>query len=78
MSTRQKWFAIWSAWILLIAVSFGLLEGMAWNYGVTLSRFVFDISQAWPLVIWLAGVLAGGLAVHFWWHWSPPGSRDEG
>jgi hypothetical protein len=78
MTTRQKWYAIWAVWILLIAVSFGVLEFIAWDHGVTLSRFVFDISEAWPLVIWLAGVLAGGLAVHFWWHWSPKGARDEG
>jgi hypothetical protein len=78
MTARQKWFAIWALWVVLIAVSFGILEFAAWNTGVTLSAAVWDISQAWPLIIWIAGALAGGLAVHFWWHWSPPGSGSEG
>jgi hypothetical protein len=37
----------------------------------TLSRFIFNLGQSWPLSIFLMGMLAGGLAVHFFWHWCP-------
>ena len=74
----SKWPWIWSIWLLLIVVSFAALEGLAWQHGETLSRFIWNLSEEWPLFIWIAGVISGGLAVHFWWHWSPPGSKSEG
>ena len=37
----------------------------------TLSRCIYNLGQSWPLSIWLMGVFAGGLAVHFFWHWCP-------
>jgi hypothetical protein len=39
----------------------------------TLSRWVYDMGRTWPLSIWLMGMLCGGLAVHFFWHWCPDG-----
>lgn len=44
----------------------------------TLSRWIYNLGQNWPLSIWLMGMLAGGLAVHFFWHWCPPGSVSTG
>jgi hypothetical protein len=37
----------------------------------TLSRWIYNIGKTWPLSIWLMGMFAGGLAVHFFWHWCP-------
>jgi len=73
----KRWQWIWFGWLCAIAFSFGVLEALGWNT-LTLSRFVWDLSVKWPLIIYLAGCLSGGLAVHFWWHWSPPGSVSEG
>lgn len=76
---NKKWYAIWSIWLLFVMASFGVLEGIAIaTGGVTLSRFTWDISLAWPLIPVVYGLVFGGLAVHFWWHWSPPGSKSEG
>jgi hypothetical protein len=86
MTARAKWHLIWAVWFLIIllatAGTFVALEAMSWTGGVTLSRSVYDLTSAFPLAIWFAGVFVGslttGLAVHFWWHWSPPGSGSEG
>jgi len=60
------WF--WVFWVLFIAVSFAVAEGYAIKTGrVTLSATVWKITRAWPLLPFVAGLLAGGLAVHFWW-----------
>ena len=73
----KKWAVIWSLWLLAIAATFAVLEASSWNE-LTLSRYVWNVSTHWPLFIYLWGNLTGGLAVHFWWHWSPPGSLSEG
>lgn len=44
----------------------------------TLSHWIYTIGSKWPLSIWLMGMLAGGLAVHFFWHWCPVGSISGG
>lgn len=44
----------------------------------TLSMAIYEIGSKWPLSIWIMGVFAGGLAVHFFWHWCPPGSTSLG
>lgn len=63
---------VWVTWILGIVVSFALLEGYALTHDrTTLSRFVWRLSKAWPPLPFVAGLLAGGLAVHFWWNWCP-------
>lgn len=45
---------------------------------MTLSRFVFTVGAKFPLSIFLMGMVVGGLAVHFFWHWCPPGSISGG
>ncbi len=37
----------------------------------TLSRAIYNLGLRWPLSIFLMGMFAGGLAVHFFWHWCP-------
>ena len=60
--------AVWALWLVVIVCSFGAFEAYAITHNkTTLSRFVWTLSKAFPLFPWLAGVLTGGLAVHFWW-----------
>lgn len=64
-------------WIIctLIAIAvFAVGEGYAFRHPErqnTLSRAIYTIGSKWPLSIWIMGVFAGGLAVHFFWHWCP-------
>jgi hypothetical protein len=60
------WF--WVFWVVLIAVSFGIAEGWAIKtHRITLSATVWAITKAWPPLPFVAGLLAGFLACHFWW-----------
>lgn len=69
---------VWAVTLILIVVVLLGLEAFALLTGrTTLSRFVWEISEAWPLFIFLAGFACGGLAVHFWWHWTPK-TTDRG
>lgn len=62
----KKW--IWGVWILLIIVSFGIMEGIAiYTHTVTLSQSVWSWSAAFPLVGPIVCFVFGGLTVHFWW-----------
>jgi hypothetical protein len=59
---------VWIAWWLLIFASFGLLEGFALNTNrTTLSRWVWTVSKAFPLLPFIVGLTVGVLAGHFWW-----------
>jgi hypothetical protein len=60
---------IWSVWLFgLIPLSFAAFEGYALlTNKTTLSRYVWNLSKAWPPFPWLVGVLVGFLACHFWW-----------
>ncbi len=70
---------IWTFWILFLIASFAAFESYALVHDkTTLSRFTWNASQAWPPLPFVAGLIAGGLAVHFWWHWCPPGSLSTG
>lgn len=76
---RKRWYEIWSAWLLLIVASFGILEGTAIaTGGMTLSLYTWNLTLAWPLFPVIYGAVFFGLAVHFFWHWMPPGSKSEG
>ena len=78
MSITVAWWS-WVIWFVTWMLGFAFLEGIALaTHQLTLSRFVYNMSTAWPPLIWLMGVVAGGLAVHFWWHWAPPGSIQGG
>lgn len=65
---KKTWAAVWTVWLLLIVVSFAGFEGYALaTNGTTLSRYVWELSAAWPPLPFFAGFLAGFLACHFWW-----------
>lgn len=70
------WIALCASWL----IGFAVLEAHALLHpddGVTLSRLVAEIGMAWPFSIFLAGLVTGGLAVHFWWHWDPANPSDH-
>lgn len=65
----------WPAWLFCIALTFAIPEFLAFKYGgPTFSFFMWTTTIKWPLWGWIWGALMGGLAVHFWWHWNPPGT----
>jgi hypothetical protein len=49
---------------------------------ITLSFFVYYVTTKMPLAtiigVGLFCYFLGGLSVHFWWHWCPPGSISAG
>ncbi len=58
----------WAVWLFFIVASFAAAEGYALIKGkTTLSRWVWNLSKAWPPFGWLAGLITGVLACHFWW-----------
>ena len=63
---------VWGGILLFVAALLLGVEAFALITGrLTLSRFVWETSEAWPLFIYLMGFVNGGLAVHFFWHWDP-------
>lgn len=70
---------VWTGWLLALIFSFGVLEGYAIAKGkTTLSRYTWNAFEAFPLIAVIFGMVFGGLAVHFFWHWCPPGSVSGG
>jgi hypothetical protein len=70
---------IWPAWLISFVLVFAFFETVALaKNGLTLSMFTWHVSEAWPPIIWVCGVIVGGLTVHFWWHWAPPSSGQLG
>ena len=75
----KKFPIIWTAFLLGFIILFGVFETWAlMTGGTTLSRYTYEVTKAWPPMIFILGFVSGGLCVHFWWHWSPPGSEDGG
>lgn len=69
----------WSLWLCGIVGSFAVGEGLALDTnGETLSMFIWRLSEAWPPFEWVSAFLCGALAVHFYWHWLPPGAVNTG
>lgn len=71
-------------WLIGLAIAiafFAWFEARAFRHPErqnSLSRWIYDLGSKWPLSIWIMGAMAGGLAVHFFWHWCPPGSISTG
>ena len=71
----------WIIGVLVAIVFFTVFEWRAFKYPErqnTLSKTIYTIGAKWPLSIWLMGVFAGALATHFFWHYCPPGSINQG
>lgn len=71
-------------WIIgaLVAIAFfAWFEALAFRHPErqnTLSRWIYNMGSQWPLSIFLMGMLCGGLAVHFFWHWCPADNLGVG
>lgn len=62
----------WTLGLVAFVIFFAIGETYALKRNkLTLSRYVWNASKAWPLLPFLLGALVGGLAVHFFWHWCP-------
>lgn len=76
MSVRSPW--VWVAWLLAVAASFAVLEGLALadNDGLSLSQFYVNIKYAWPPISVLVGIAIGILIGHLGWWWVPKQRRE--
>lgn len=64
----MKWNITWTLWLIAIVVSFAVFEGTALaTGGTTLSRYVWNLSAAFPPFPYIAGFITGFFACHFWW-----------
>ena len=66
---------LWAYWPLALTfIALGLFAVPEYlairGKGPTFSEFMWTTAQRWPLWTFLWGMLIGGLAVHFLWHWS--------
>ena len=76
-----KW--LWWYWPFALAfIALGLFAIPEYvaiqGHGPTFSLFMWTMQEKFPLWGYAWGNLTGGLAVHFLWHWLPPGSKSEG
>lgn len=71
MRVRSPW--VWVAWLMAVAVSFAVLEGLALSdpQGLSLSQFYVNIKYGWPPIAVVVGIAIGILICHFSWHWVP-------
>lgn len=73
-------------WLALGFFEFGVIEKNALASSdpkkPTLSFFIFYVTSKFPLAAIIGAFVTGGvmwgLAVHFWWHFCPPGSISGG
>lgn len=63
----MNWY--WTTWLFIfLPASFGAAEAYAlWKGKPTLSRYIWNLSAAFPPFPWIAGALTGFLVSHFWW-----------
>lgn len=76
----MSWSYVWPFWILICVFGvFAVFETIAIKTGrKTLSMWTWELFQKFPLVAVVFGMIFGGLAVHFFWHWCPAGSVSAG
>lgn len=71
----------WIIGVLAAIAFFALFEARAFNHPDrqnTLSMAIYTVGSQWPLSIFIMGMFAGGLAVHFFWHWCPAVTVSSG
>jgi sterol desaturase/sphingolipid hydroxylase (fatty acid hydroxylase superfamily) len=71
MRVRSPW--VWNAFILAFVLGFAVLEGLALTdpEGLSLSQWYVNITQAFPPIKTLVGIVIGMLITHFGWWWVP-------
>lgn len=65
-------------WLIAFLALLGYEAFALYTGHETLSRMVYEATQAWGLLPFLAGFLVGMLASHFWWRWDPDRSKKGG
>jgi hypothetical protein len=91
LSILSNNWVIWpvgiALWLVLGFSEFGVIEAKALsakagNNQITLSYYIFYVTSKFPLAAIIGAFVTGGimwgLAVHFWWHYCPPGSLSAG
>lgn len=86
----NEWI-VWPVGLFLYSAAGWVLFAFFERYGmnhpknkdaITLSMFCYTVGSKFPLSILASGVIIGsflgGLGVHFFWHWCPPGSVSTG
>jgi hypothetical protein len=73
----------WAFWLLIIAVSFAVMEAYSfYDNTSTLSRFIWNVSEAFRPFEYIAGFLTGFLVCHFWWGgrvgFGKPDEKEDG
>lgn len=87
----MSYWIVWpvgiAIWLIVGWAAFAWFESRALKHGarkdqITLSFFMYTLGAKFPLSIFLFGLLVGlfvgGLSVHFYWHFCPPGSVSAG
>lgn len=76
MHVRSPW--IWTGFALLFVGAFALLEGLALvdDAGLSLSQWYVNLTQAWPPLKTIIGIVIGILICHFGWWWVPSHMRE--
>lgn len=73
---------MWWYWTILIVsgiIGFGIGESYAFmKGGLTLSMYLWKMSEAWGPFEFLFGFFVGALGTHIYWHWMPPGASNVG
>lgn len=68
----QRGSVKWAVWLFFLVTSFAVMEGYSlFDDTSTLSRFVWNVTAAFPPTPFIAGFLAGFLCCHFWWIGNP-------
>lgn len=77
MRVRSPW--VWTIFALVIVIVFVVLESLALvdTEGLSLSQWYVNITQAWPPIKTLIGIVIGILICHFGWWWVPKQQREK-
>jgi len=88
MTGRRKMIIGWTVFLVgggvMQLIIFSIMEswGLTHDDAITLSRFVWEVSQAWPPIVpifWFNfGGIIYGFIVHIWWRWDPRNPNDRG
>ena len=69
----------WAFWLFFLVMSFAVMEAWSLHDNTsTLSRFVWNVTAAFPPTPFIAGFLAGFLCCHFWWMGNPFVDKADG
>ena len=72
--TDKKFRIVWTIWLLAVVASFFIFEVWAvTSGGTTLSRYIWEASQAWPIIPIVFVIAIVAIIIHLWGSSPPPG-----